>query len=140
VSKYATDLWLRCKEALKTAEADQSVSSDAAASRAYYAAFYAVSAMFAVQGVEFSKHSQVRAAVHRDLVKVGQWPPERGEDYSFLLRLRETGDYGGSTHVTPDEAAEAIAAAKRIIDLIREAHSELEANQVPNGSQKRPTS
>ena len=70
------------------------MSPDAAASRAYYAAFYAVSALFALEECDFAKHSQVRAAVHRDLVKSGRWPTERGEDYSFILRLRETADYG----------------------------------------------
>lgn len=125
MNKYEVDMWARSKEALKTAEADLSVSSDAAASRAYYAAFYAVSALFALEGCEFSKHSQVRAAVHRDLVKTGRWPIERGEDYSFLLRLRETGDYGGSRHVSGDEADEAIAATKQIIELVRKAHPEL---------------
>lgn len=125
MNKYAVDLWARSNDAIKTAETDLPVSPDAAASRAYYAAFYAVSALFALEGREFSKHSQVCAAVHRDLVKTGQWPAERGEDYSFLLRLRETGDYGGSAHVTDDEAIEAIAAARRILDLVRSAYPDL---------------
>mgnify|MGYP003943360711 CR=1 FL=1 len=68
---------------------------------------------------EFSKHSHIRAAVHRDLVKTGRWPVSAGEDYSFLLRLRETGDYGGSAHVSADEARDAVAAAERIIALVR---------------------
>ena len=55
MNKYAADLWARSKEALKTAEADLSVSADAAASRAYYAAFYAVSALFARSGSELEK-------------------------------------------------------------------------------------
>ena len=126
MNKYAADLWDRSKEALQTAQTDLAVSSDAAASRAYYAAFYAVSALFALEDKEFTKHSQVRAAVHRDLVKAGRWPMERGEDYSFLLRLRETGDYGGSQHVSADEAAEAVATAGRITQLVLETHPEFE--------------
>ncbi len=55
--KYAADLWQRSEEALRTAETDLAVSFDAAASRAYYAAFYAVSALFALEGREFVKHS-----------------------------------------------------------------------------------
>jgi len=125
MNRYAADLWERALEALKTAEGDLSVSPDAAASRAYYAAFYAVSALFALEGRDFSKHTQVRAAVHRDLVKTGRWPRERGEDFSFLLRLRETGDYGGSVHVSEGEAREATTAASRILDLVRTTHPEL---------------
>lgn len=128
MNKYAADLWKRAREAIRTAETDLSVSFDAAASRAYYAAFYAVSALFALEGREFSKHTAVCSAVHKDLVKTHQWPAERGEDYSFLLRLRETGDYGGGRHVKEDEATEAIEAARRIIALVGQSRQELDKN------------
>lgn len=123
--KYATDLWRRAEEALRTAEADLAVSFDAAASRAYYAAFYAVSALFALEGSEFVKHSAVHVAVHRDLVKSGRWPLALGKDYSRLLRLRETGDYGGGRHVQEKEAHDAVFTAKRIRDAVIQAHPEL---------------
>jgi uncharacterized protein (UPF0332 family) len=110
---------------LRTAEADLSVSFDAAASRAYYSVFYAVSALFALEGKEFVKHSAVHAAVHRDLVKSGRWPSGLGKDYSRLLRLRETGDYGGGRHVQEDEARAAVSAAKLIRDAVSQAHPEL---------------
>ncbi|MBU4212120.1 MAG: HEPN domain-containing protein [Verrucomicrobia bacterium] len=124
--KYAADLWRRAEEALRTAEADLAVSFDAAASRAYYAAFYAVSALFALERREFVKHSAVHAAVHRDLVKSGRWSLAIGKDYSRLLRLRETGDYGGGRHVEEKEACDAVLAAKRIRDAVTQAHPELE--------------
>lgn len=38
---------------------------DFAASRAYYAAFYAASALLLNEGLEFHKHSGVIAAVHQ---------------------------------------------------------------------------
>ena len=58
---------------------------DGAASRAYYAAFHAVTALFALEGRTYTKHSAVEAAVHRDLVKVGRWPSEIGRDFSFCV-------------------------------------------------------
>ena len=125
VTRYALDLWQRAGEALRTADCNLSVSFDAAASRAYYAAFYAASALFAVGDREFSTHAGVDVAVHRDLVKSGRWVPSLGQDYSYLLRLRETGDYGGPRHVGKDEAIEAAAAAKRILDAVRGACPEL---------------
>ena len=67
---------------------------DSAASRAYYAAFHAVSAFFALNGKSFKKHSAVEAAIFRDLVHAGLWDTSLGADYSFLARLRYTGDYG----------------------------------------------
>lgn len=124
-SKYAADLWQRAEEALRTAAADLAVSFDAAASRAYYAAFYAVSALFAMEGREYVKHSAVHTAVHRDLVKTGRWPSALGQDYSQLLRLRETGDYGGGRHVQEKEACDTVSAARRIQDAVIQAHPEL---------------
>lgn len=123
--KYATDLWQRAEEALRTAEADLTVSFDAVASRAYYAVFYAVSALFALEGREFVKHSAVHVAVHRDLVKSGRWPLTLGKDYSRLLRLRETGDYGGGRHVQEKEARDAVSTARRIRDAVIQACPEL---------------
>jgi uncharacterized protein (UPF0332 family) len=61
-------LWERARRALATARRDLPADPDAAASRAYYAAFYAVSALFAAEGKSFRKHSAVETAVHRDLV------------------------------------------------------------------------
>ena len=124
MNKYAREMWRRAEEALRTAEVDIEVSPDACASRAYYAAFYAVSALFAREDREFTKHTAVRAAVHRDLVKEGRWPVSAGQDYSFLYQLRQTGDYGGAQHVSHAEALEALQAADRILNLAREAPKE----------------
>ena len=73
----AEALWDRAKVALKVSRHCLSVSPDAAASRAYYAAFYAVSALLALGGRTFKKHSALEAAVHRDLVKPGLFSPSQ---------------------------------------------------------------
>ena len=116
----AADFWSRALQALRTAKDLVGTDSDASASRAYYAAFYAVSALFALQGKTFAKHSALRTALHRDLIKAGRWSVERGEDYSLLLKLRDTGDYGGGIHVSSEEAAEAVEAAHHILLAVRE--------------------
>ena len=67
----ANDLWMRATKALLVAKSILTLDSDAAASRAYYAAFYAVSASFALTDRFFRRHSAIEAAVHRDLVKGG---------------------------------------------------------------------
>ena len=69
----AMDLWQRAQKALGTTKRLMDNDPDAAASRAYYSAFYAVSAYFAFQNKFFSKHSGIESAVHRDLVKEGIW-------------------------------------------------------------------
>jgi len=68
VRAAAADFWARARDALAAAKAVLSLSSDSAASRAYYAAFHAVSALFVLEGKTFSRHSGLEAVVHRDLV------------------------------------------------------------------------
>ena len=120
MNREAEDLWARAKESLAAAKTVLPVSPDAAASRAYYAAFHAVAALFAIEGRSFTKHSAVEAAVHRDLVRTGRWPAELGKLYTRLVALRQTGDYGGGTHVAADEAADAITVAERILANVDE--------------------
>jgi len=122
MSAAAGDFWARARDALRVAKHDLPVSADAATSWAYYAAFYAVSAHFALEGRSFTRHSAVEAAVHRDLVHRGKWPDAVGKTYSRLLELREKAHYGGETHASPDEAADAIAGAEQILRAIAQAH------------------
>ncbi len=125
MNEEAIGFWNR---ALKTSQSAKSLSlsdPDSSASRSYYAAFYAVSALFALQGRTFSKHSAVESAVHRDLVRPGDWPKELGAAYSSLLALRATGDYGVLEHVSESQAEEAIQAVRCILRAVHEAHSDL---------------
>lgn len=122
---YARDSWYRALKALASAESLLLVSADDAASRAYYAAFHAASAAFALSGKTFTRHTALRAAVHRDWVKPGVWSVEMGADFDALLELRDLGDYGGRQHVSSGDAAAAVETARRIIDAIRAEHPEL---------------
>ena len=89
---------------------------DAAASRAYYAAFHAATAVLASKGLRFSKHKGLIAAVHRDLVRPGQLPTEAGVALTKLFQLRGTGDYGGIERVRADAAEHAVALAEGFVD------------------------
>lgn len=97
---FAQAEWERCRRSLISAAMVAQTDPDSAASRAYYAVFHAVSAIFALEGKSFSKHSAVRAAVHRDLVGTGLIPVESGQSYNELMDMRELGDYGGLSGVT----------------------------------------
>lgn len=120
----AADYWRRALQALRTAEALADSDPDAAASRAYYAAFYAVSALLALEGRSFSKHTAVERSVHRDLVRTGTWPQEVGAAFSWLVTLRATGDYGGEQHVQPEDARLAVEKAHLILGAVHDAAPE----------------
>lgn len=74
MNAYATTEWLRATEALSAATLLAETHPNDAASRAYSAAFHAVSAVLALEAKSFRRHSAVRAAVHRDLIREGGWP------------------------------------------------------------------
>jgi uncharacterized protein len=119
VSPEALDYWTRAAQALRTAESLIDHDPDASSSRAYYAAFYAVSALFALEQISHVKHTAVERAVHRDLVKPGRWPVELGAAFSWLANLRYTADYGGSEHVKKEDAELAVERARMILDAVR---------------------
>jgi len=125
VIQEATDFWLRALQAFATGKKIASSDPDAASSRAYYSAFYAVSGLFSSEGKAFTRHSGIETAVHRDLVKANRWPQELGKDYAFLIRLRSTGDYGGHMHVTHEEALDAIHVTERILAAVHQENPQL---------------
>ena len=118
MNAQAADFWVRAVQAFHTAKRELREDPDASASRSYYAAFYAVSALFALEGESFIKHTAVQTAVHRDLVKSGRWRAELGEDYSYLVETRVTGDYGGGDHVEVQDAQKSLSAAKEILNAV----------------------
>ena len=85
---------------------------DFVASRAYYAAFYAATALLLKNGLKFGKHSGVIAAIHKHFVKEGKLDKGLGKNLNWLFELRGIGDYGAILHVKKDEASEAIKVAE----------------------------
>jgi len=61
--------------------------------RLYYALYYAVSAVLLRKEFTFSKHSGVRAAFHREIIKTGLMDTEWGRLYDQLFEDRHEGDY-----------------------------------------------
>lgn len=125
MKEFAASEWRRAGRALETAELLIATDPEASASRAYYAAFHAATAVFALRGQSFTKHAALRTAVHKDLVKTGEWSVELGKDFDSLVFLRQTGDYGGLTQLTEKDALKAVGAARRIVEACQRTHPEL---------------
>jgi hypothetical protein len=99
--------------------------ADIAASRAYYAAFYAVTAHFLLEGKSFRKHSGVESAIHKHLIKTGVWSKYLGQTYSRLREARRTGDYGGEYHVDANELKKAFSRVEDILSAVQKLHPDL---------------
>jgi uncharacterized protein (UPF0332 family) len=93
---------------------------DIAASRAYYSAFYAASALLLREKLETTKHSGVIALIHRHFVKTGKLDQEQGKNLNWLFELRSIGDYGVSVHVAAGEAFRAVEVAERFLDSVKQ--------------------
>ncbi len=78
MNEFALVEWGRAERAIASAERLVESDPDSAVSRAYYAAFHAINALFALRGQSFTKHSALRAAIHRELIHSGEWPPGIG--------------------------------------------------------------
>lgn len=103
------------RDAMGTSERERLLSPAASVSRAYYAAFYAASAVMEGEGRHFVKHSGLLAAVHKELVRTGRVEVEIGRLYGKLFEARNTADYAATVLKTTADADAAIAAAKRVI-------------------------
>jgi uncharacterized protein (UPF0332 family) len=126
VKEFSGSQWQRARRIIRTASMLVATDPESAASRAYYAAFHALTAFFALRGQSFKKHAALRAALHKDLIKSGEWPMERGKDYDLLTELRETSDYAEVARVTEQDARRAVEAAQRVIAACQEELSSLD--------------
>lgn len=107
----------RARESIRAAEhLEKAGYHDFAASRAYYAGFYAATAALLAEDLRYSKHSGVISGVHQHFIKTGRVPRSLGRDLRLLHELRLLGDYGEVRHVPESEAAKAIQAAKRLVE------------------------
>ena len=86
-----------------------------------YAVFYAVSALFAQEGLYFKRHAGLRVAFHQHLINTNRFNRDLGRKYDQLMELRAKADYGVTAHAMPEEIECAVATAKRIIYSVPEA-------------------
>ena len=96
-------------------------------SRAYYAAFHAVSAALLSQDETYSRHGQVLGAFNRSFIHTGIFPREFTALLTRFFENRQSGDYDVLPGVTEDEARQDIVDAQRIIDAIRQFLSSTES-------------
>ena len=120
---YADEITANLERAKQSIQAARQLASgeyyDFAASRAYYAAFYAATAVLLGEGLEASKHSAVIASIHQRFVKTDKLSKEQGKALNWLFELRGVGDYGGTEHVSQQQVEQAIQAAEEFVSAIK---------------------
>ena len=111
------EYWMgRADAALLSAAAELAAGRfDFAANRAYYASFYAASAVLLVAGRKFVKHSGVRGAVHQDLVKTGSLDAGWGKAYDRMFEARQAADYLELFELEEAHASELLGLARGFV-------------------------
>jgi len=121
--EYQQEIAANLERAEKSIQAAKELAAsgfyDFAASRVYYAAFYAATAALLDEGLEFSRHSGVIASIHQRLVKTGKLDKEQGKELNWLFELRNVGDYGVTVHVSQQDAERAIRVAENFLRVIK---------------------
>jgi len=118
--REAARLWMeKADDAFRTAKRERELSPTSSLNRAYYACFYAATAVLISEGRQFVKHAGVRSALHKYLIHPGRLPKELGDAYDNLMNVRQQADYEAVVSWTPEQATEAIEAAERIVAALR---------------------
>jgi uncharacterized protein (UPF0332 family) len=119
-SEMLRDMLAKAEQKLVSARTSlEAGHHDDAASRAYYGAFHALSAVLAQRGLSFSSHGQTLGAFNREIVKTGALPPEAFTKIQRLFQDRHTGDYDASRSLDEETARRAVADAAWLVDECR---------------------
>ena len=88
--------------------------------RLYYACFYAVSAFLLARGLSTSKHSHLRALLHKEFVRSGVIPVEHGQFFDLLFNNRQKSDYSDLVVFEADEVQEWLPQAGEFVEYVSE--------------------
>ncbi|MEE9295686.1 MAG: HEPN domain-containing protein [Phycisphaerae bacterium] len=115
------DYWrLRADEAVASARSELGAGRPRfAINRAYYACFYAASALLLGDGRKFVRHAGVRAALHKHFVKTGRLDRTFGALYDRLFAWRQEADYGELVDFDEAPAAHAVEESRRFVDELK---------------------
>lgn len=101
-----------------------------AINRAYYAVFYAVSALLLEEGHRFQKHSGVRAAFNQHFIKTQRLNRKGGDLYNRLFRDRQEGDYIEFTKFDAQYVADQIKGCEELLAQNRPAHQDASRRKI----------
>lgn len=115
--KALIQYWMeKAEESVESANAEYQAGRLSPAIRStYYACFYALSAVLWKKGKSFKKHTAVRAALHRDLVKTGIIDVSWGQFYNVIFERRHKGDYDPMVKFEREQVEEYISKAESFV-------------------------
>ena len=92
---------------------------NSACNRAYYAVFYAASALLFSKGKSYGKHSAVLAAFRQYFIKTGEFDKKWSDDYEFIMDNRHTADYDLYDAIDREDAVLVMAKAQEFVEEVK---------------------
>lgn len=110
----------RAKETLNTAVIifDEVKDYTSANNRAYYAIFYAIRAVLALEQIDFKKHKDVMAYFNKNYVNTEVFPKKIGRKIAQAQRVREDSDYDDEYRPSYEKTKQQLETAKELIALV----------------------
>ena len=107
----------KAKETLKSAQILFEVVKDytGANNRAYYAIFYAIRAVLALEEIDFKRHKDVIAYFNQKYIKPEIFPRKLGSKIAQAHRVREDSDYDDKYQISYEKTEQQIETAKEVI-------------------------
>lgn len=90
-----------------------------ACNRAYYAMFYAASALLYSKGKSYGKHSAVLAAFRQHFIKTGEFDQKWSKDYSMIMDDRHVADYELRDDLGKEDAMNAIEKSREFVQEVK---------------------
>ena len=86
--------------------------------RCYYAAFYAIKAVLALEGKDFKRHKDAVGYFNQTYVATGKFSRDFGKRLGRLKRKREVSDYDDFYVASNEEAIEQYESAELIVNQV----------------------
>lgn len=86
--------------------------------RAYYAIFYAIRAVLALENKDFKRHKDVIAYFNKEYINTEIFPKKIGRKIAQAQRIREDSDYDDEYEPSYEKTQSQIDTAKELIELV----------------------
>lgn len=118
LAKYRLE---KAEETLHTAEIILKEVRDYASAnnRAYYAIFYAIRAILALEEIDFKRHKDVTAYFNQHYINTEIFPKKIGRKIAQAQRIREDSDYDDKYEPSYEKTQEQIETARELIQFVK---------------------
>ena len=86
--------------------------------RAYFAVFYAASALLFSKGMSFGKHSAIISAFRQHFIKIGEFDVKWSGIYQRIMSHRQSGDYDINVRVEKEQAVDDLKGAQAFVEEV----------------------